>query len=199
MPGGRLDIIFTGLGGENPALVGAGGDAQVVSRSNNTLTLQIPWEAAAPSTIKLIVPGNPSPLEEAHDLALQVGMPVFYTLPSNNPYSIAYALAAHKDFSGILSERNPARPGETIHMYFTGLGAVSPRIPTGAVTPLSPLFQLLTPFNCHFKLGTKLLEADIRFAGLAPGTIGVEQVDILVPAEAAPPTIGVACVSEQLV
>ncbi len=192
VPGGRIDVRSTGPAAGDPALIGAGADAPVVGRSENTVTLQIPWEARVPSTVTLVAPGNASLFEEAHDLELQSGSPLFYTLPGSS-----YALAAHQDFSGIVSDSNPARPGEIVHLYFTGLGAVSPAIATGSVTPVNPLFRLQTQFNCQFRQKTGMLPADIRFAGLAPGTIGVEQVDILVPSDAAAPSIQVECISLQ--
>ena len=49
------------------------------------------------------------------------------------------------------------------------------------------LYVLQTPPTCDFQqfgYGT-MFPADVLFAGLAPGTIGVEQLDVLVPAQAA--------------
>jgi uncharacterized protein (TIGR03437 family) len=199
VPGARLDVTLSDLSGGDPALVGAGGAAPVVGRSGNTVTLQIPWEATPLSTIQLVSPSNPSLLEQANDLTLYAGEPAFYKLP--NPDDVfPYALAAHQDFSGLVSVSSPAQPGEIVHLYFTGLGAVAPAIATGAVTPVGTLYQLQTPpLTCQFIQGKNMFAAKILFAGLAPGMIGVEQVDMQVPAQAAATSAQINCVSQQTI
>jgi uncharacterized protein (TIGR03437 family) len=121
-----------------------------------------------------VVPANPSQFEEVKEPSLAPAAAYFYTMPP-------YALAAHQDFRSLVSEQSPAKPGEIIHLYFTGLGAVTPRIATGAVTPLSPLYRLQTPPVCQFQEANRSVDATILFAGLAPGFIGVDQVDLQIP------------------
>jgi uncharacterized protein (TIGR03437 family) len=92
-----------------------------------------------------------------------------------------YALAAHQDFSALVTDQNPAKIGEVIHLYFTGLGMVAPAIATGVPAPIGPLYRLVTPFSCQFEQMGLALPADILFAGLAPLFVGVEQVDMRIP------------------
>jgi uncharacterized protein (TIGR03437 family) len=47
--------------------------------------------------------------------------------------------------------------------------------------PIGPLYRLVTPFSCWFLQASRVLPADILFAGLAPLFIGVEQVDMQIP------------------
>jgi uncharacterized protein (TIGR03437 family) len=68
--------------------------------------------------------------------------------------------------------------GEVVHLYATGLGAVTPPLATGAVTPSGTLYRANVPLTCS--IGDQ--PAEVLFAGLAPGTVGVNQVDIRVPA-----------------
>jgi uncharacterized protein (TIGR03437 family) len=168
----------------------------VVGRSGNIVTLQIRWEARVGSTVQVFMSGNPSVFEEVHERVLQTGEPVFYTSPVNGN-GVSYALAAHQNFSGIVSDSAPARPGEIVHLYFTGLGAVAPPVATGAVTPVGTLYQLQTPLTCGFSQGSTFFPADILFAGLAPETIGVEQVDMRVPNQVSAPIGHLDCVSQQ--
>jgi uncharacterized protein (TIGR03437 family) len=91
-----------------------------------------------------------------------------------------YALAAHQDFSALVTDQNPAKIGEVIHLYFTGLGKVAPAIATGVAAPIGPLFRVVTPFSCQF-FQDGAFPAEIFFAGLAPLFIGVDQVDLRIP------------------
>lgn len=198
VPGGRIDVTVTGPPAGDPALLGAGAEAPIVARSGNTVTLQIPWEADPSSTVQLVVPGNPSAFEEVHPLNLVWGSPTFYTLPQPpGDFQTPFAIAAHEDFSALVSADSPARPGEIVHLYATGLGAVAPSIATGAVTPVGAIHVLQTPLTCDFRQGTQTFPADIIFAGLAPEMIGIEQVDVRIPAPAQPPAIQLECQSGQ--
>ena len=46
-----------------------------------------------------------------------------------------YAIAQHADYS-LVSADNPAHPGDTLLVYMTGLGDVSPAVANGAVGPI---------------------------------------------------------------
>jgi uncharacterized protein (TIGR03437 family) len=176
VPGARLDLFVPSapIGATDPAILTSAGKAPIIARSATSVTFQIPWEAKGDSTVQFVVPANPSQFEEVKEPSLAPAAAYFYTMPP-------YALAAHQDFRSLVSEQSPAKPGEIIHLYFTGLGAVTPRIATGAVTPLSPLYRLQTPPVCQFQEANRSVDATILFAGLAPGFIGVDQVDLQIP------------------
>ena len=197
VPGGRLDVAVADPAAGDPRLAGA--DAPIVGRSGNTVTLQVPWEAVPESTVRLYVPANPSAFEEVHDLTLWAGQPWFYTLPSPPNVYPQFALAAHQDFSGTVTVDSPARPGEVVHLYLTGLGAVAPSIATGATTPVGTLYRLQTPLTCLFRQDAQEFPADVLFVGLAPGMVGVEQMDVRVPASATAPALQIDCESGQSV
>ncbi|MBI2818318.1 MAG: metallophosphoesterase [Acidobacteria bacterium] len=78
-----------------------------------------------------------------------------------------------------VSDESPARPGEFLTVYATGLGAVSGPIVCGSQTPDNPL--LTTKADVKVELAGTLL--DPAFAGLAPGRIGLYQVDFQVPGQ----------------
>jgi uncharacterized protein (TIGR03437 family) len=183
VPGALVDVALSSAPGD-PTVTTDAGPAPIVSRSPGAVTFQIPWEAQPDSTAKLYVPGNPSTFEEVHETQMLEEAPRFFLLPSpNDPYA-RNALAAHQDFAGLITPDSPARGGEIVHFYFNGLGPVSPPIATGAVTPAEPLRPVTTPLVCYFHeqgLGGALATANILFAGLAPGFIGVDQVDVLIP------------------
>jgi uncharacterized protein (TIGR03437 family) len=74
----------------------------------------------------------------------------------------------------------PAKPGEYISIYCTGLGDVSFRPGLGSVSLASPLsITLITP---TVTIGG--VPATVPFSGLAPGFVGLYQVNVQVPAAA---------------
>jgi len=64
----------------------------------------------------------------------------------------------------------------------TGLGAVTPTVPAGAPTPLSPYFQTVNPVTVT--IGGQ--SAQVLFAGLTPQYAGLYQVNAIVPSGVTP-------------
>jgi len=71
----------------------------------------------------------------------------------------------------------PAPAGSVISVYATGLGAVTPAVAAGTVTPSSPLSTTVSPVTANIAGRA----ATVTWAGLAPGTIGTYQVNVIVP------------------
>jgi len=86
------------------------------------------------------------------------------------------AAVLHGGASKLVDAANPAEAGETIEIYGTGLGPVIPFVPAGIPSPGFPLAQSFRP---EVLIGGR--PAAVRFAGLAPGMIGVYQVNAVVP------------------
>jgi uncharacterized protein (TIGR03437 family) len=75
---------------------------------------------------------------------------------------------------------NPASAGEVIAIYLTGLGDVNPRPAAGQAASANPLsFTVVVPTAT---IGG--LSASVLFSGLAPGFVGLYQVNLQVPANA---------------
>ncbi len=88
----------------------------------------------------------------------------------------------NEEFS-LVTQENPAIPGEIIIVYGTGLGLTAPLpqdegLGTGMVTPGDPLFNV--PFNADDFVSSVAggKTAQVRFAGLAPLLIGVYQINL---------------------
>ena len=82
----------------------------------------------------------------------------------------------HANYSPV-SPASPARPGETLIVYMTGLGAVDGAIQAGDAAPASPLINVTAPILVN--IGGSTLAPS--FAGLAPGFAGLYQVNVAVP------------------
>jgi uncharacterized protein (TIGR03437 family) len=86
----------------------------------------------------------------------------------------------------LVTEAEPATPAEYLILYLTGLGEVSPAVqpgrPGGDGGALGPLNQVTIPVTAT--LGGQ--SAPVVFAGLAPGFVGVYQLNLQVPANLSP-------------
>ena len=82
----------------------------------------------------------------------------------------------HADYSPV-NAAHPAVPGETVLIYLTGLGPVTPPVPDGAAAPASPLSNTNSTVYVLFDYEF----ATVSFAGLAPGYAGLYQVNAVVP------------------
>jgi uncharacterized protein (TIGR03437 family) len=87
------------------------------------------------------------------------------------------AAALHADFS-LISSKHPAAPGETIIVFCTGLGAVTPQVATG--TAATGISNTLTTYTATIA-GQN---AAVKFSGLAPNFVALGQVNLVVPAGA---------------
>ena len=86
----------------------------------------------------------------------------------------------NKDFSLNLPS-NPAKPGDAVIVYATGLGDTDVKVPSGQPSP-SPAANYLAKVTAT--IGG--LPAEVQFAGLTPGSIALGQVNVVVPATLAP-------------
>jgi adhesin/invasin len=89
----------------------------------------------------------------------------------------SHALAVNYPGGALNTPQNPVHPGEYVVVYLTGQGLVDQTVPSGAEAPADPFALPLAPVFA--KLGGKA--AEIAFAGLAPGFVGLLQINLVVP------------------
>lgn len=77
----------------------------------------------------------------------------------------------------VLTSSNPAHIGETIQIFLTGLGNVNPPIADGAPGPSNPLSKVTASILVTVDGQT----APVTFAGLAPGLVGLYQINAQIP------------------
>jgi uncharacterized protein (TIGR03437 family) len=92
---------------------------------------------------------------------------------------LGYGAIEHADYS-VVTSANPAKPGETLTVYLTGLGAVSPTVADGDAAPSGSLSS--TTNTVAASIGGQT--ATVSFAGLTPGSVALYQVNVVVPTTA---------------
>jgi uncharacterized protein (TIGR03437 family) len=83
----------------------------------------------------------------------------------------------------LIGSDNPAIPGEPLVLYVTGLGPLNdPDLVDGYGSPTAPPFaETLDPFDVVLDNET----CSVFFSGLAPGFVGLYQINFYVPDDAA--------------
>ena len=98
------------------------------------------------------------------------------------PAGTGPATVTHLDYSLVTAD-NPAVGGETLVLYLTGLGTVTPAVADGAAGPNPPstVDESASIFVDIFDQNFVTNNATVSFAGLAPGYAGLYQVNFVVP------------------
>jgi uncharacterized protein (TIGR03437 family) len=105
--------------------------------------------------------------------------PVLPALFTGNGQGTGRAAALHADYSAVTSD-SPARPGETILLFSTGLGDVQPAQASGQAAGSNSRVSA----DVQITFAGRPARAD--FVGLAPGYSGLYQMNVTVPADSAP-------------
>ena len=141
--------------------------------SSTQVNFQVPWTVpTGPADLVATVNGTPLPKLTATIGAAEPGI-------FSVGYGTGQAIAINSDGSlaapaGVATR--PAKPGETIIILATGLGAVIPSIATGAAASDAIRYTNVAP--------TVLINgtpATVTFHGLSPQFVGVNQLNVVVP------------------
>ncbi|MBL8173977.1 MAG: hypothetical protein JNK48_04865 [Bryobacterales bacterium] len=143
------------------------------------IQIQIPWEVLPGKSkvfIRLDAPrqspfeglSDPSPEPDTIEASVATRAPRFLRDDTNT-----FIQALHQDLERPITNADPARPGEVIHIFLTGLGPLNRPVPTGAAAPTEPPARPLQPLTCS---GVPVLDTV-----LAPGRVGVYRATVAVP------------------
>lgn len=144
--------------------------------SPGQISVLVPWELAGQSSAQVKV-----------SVGYSFGVVFPLALAPVSPGVFEYAAgkqliaAALDENYALLGPTNPALQGHGIQLYCNGLGAVSNTPASGAVAPSSPL--AMTTATPTVTIGGKT--AQVSFSGLTPSTVGLYQLNVVVPATGA--------------
>jgi uncharacterized protein (TIGR03437 family) len=145
--------------------------------SAGQINVQIPWECQglASAQMKVSIGDFSSGLIT---VPLSDVSPGFFTF--TDPISGRQLAAALDEFNNLLLTGNSARKGRVIQLYVNGLGPVDSPQKSGEPAPTDRLVR--TRFTPEVTVGGR--PASVQFSGLAPGFVGLYQVNVVVPADA---------------
>lgn len=187
-PGQFITIFGENLGPENPLVSVApfpnilggvsvtiqGRAAPIYFVSRNQMSALVPFATSGVQAEIVVRNGN----QESNRVTVPVARtaPGVYSLTQNG---LGPGAVLRSDFS-VLTSMNPARRGDTILVYLTGLGALNPALQDGA--PASTTVLSAAVENVNVSIGGQ--RATVSFAGAAPGFAGLYQLNVVVPASA---------------
>jgi uncharacterized protein (TIGR03437 family) len=168
--------ISTNLGGVQVFVNGIAAPVYLVSEDQ--IDALIPYEIAGDSfaTFQVVVNSSKSNMVT---LYADNTAPGIYTQTANG---IGAGAILHTDYSEV-TDANPAMPGDTVIMFMSGLGPVTPGVADGAAASGSPVSTSLeSPYiSVYLFDGSNFVPAQVLFAGLAPFYAGLYQVNFTLP------------------
>jgi uncharacterized protein (TIGR03437 family) len=203
-PGGLATLFSNGLAGEK-ALISA--TTWPTSAANRQLVIndqlaapmyyidaaqvnfQVPSNAPAGQNRVAVRVTDSGELVAGGSLLVAGASPGLFTATQNGA---GQAMVLNQD-NTVNASSNPAAAGSIVVLYGTGQGLVSPAVPDGSAAPLGTLANTVAvptsdqkaclnsqPSMCVV-FGTGAL-GDVKFSGLAPGYIGLWQINVAIPA-----------------
>ena len=161
----------------------------ITDTGSNTqqITFQMPADRTA-ATVPVVV----SQSGQSGQLAVEpsLGWAFFSPLPPNFPYfgTPDLALVQHADYS-VVTYDHPAQPGEVVMVYGTNLTSLytSNPPPLGFPSPSSPLSYVplvqVSGTESFYTFWVNGRSTEVQFIGLAPGQVGVFQINFRVPSD----------------
>src|SRR5216684_118868 len=145
-----------------------GRNAPLLYVNATQVNFQVPWETELGNAMIFVTVNGL--------MSNSVSAPVLTAAPSLFVIPPSRAVVQNSD-SSLNGPDNPAKAGSTITAYLTGSGPVSPAVANGAAAPASP--PATVTLDKSATIGTT--SATVSFAGLAPGFVGLVQMNIVVP------------------
>lgn len=116
------------------------------------------------------------------NLVASINTDSFTEDPGIFTYDGKYVVAQAASDGSLIGPDNPAIPGEILILYTTGLGPLTLTLADGYGAPSGPLAYTVDPF----KVLVNNEPADVLFSGLAPGFVGLYQINLRLPSDLPP-------------
>lgn len=129
-----------------------------------------------PTLVQVILDGHAGPPVKIHVAAAS---PALFQLDQHN------AVAIHYPDNAVVTEEHPAKPGDIVILYATGLGETVPPIPYGEVPTAAAPLERMPDFRLVLD-GKPADGSAVLYAGIAPGFAGLYQLNLLLPASTGP-------------
>ena len=159
------------LGGTGVTI--GGKPAPLLFASAAQINAQIPWELDGTTSAEVVVSLNgTSSIPIA--ISLAPASPAIFTVsqPSGDIGAVL-----HASDGSLVTAANPARANEFLEIFATGLGGTVPSVTTGSQASSDPISN--TRIAPSVTIGG--ISAPVGFSGLAPGFVGLNQINVQVP------------------
>jgi len=141
--------------------------------SGGQISAQVPFEAAL-GTLRMQVRRGGAALM-SQSMGVEAAAPGIFAL---NQQGTGPGVIVHASDFRLVGAGAPARPGEYISIFCTGLGRLARPVVSGDLPPSPPPETLIRP---QVKIANRL--ATVTYSGVAPSFVGLYQVNVQVPEE----------------
>jgi len=186
-PGGLIALLGSGLGAKTQSATSApwptiladtclmvnGAPVPMTLVSSKQITAQLPFDVLGSATLVLHTPGGSTPTLNVN---VQENAPAVFHSGTAGPQTGIPTVVRNSNHQ-LVTLSNPIHTKDTLIIYATGLGSVTPAVATGAAGPSKPL--AVATVQPAVTLGGVGL--GIEYAGLAPGMVGVDEIEVKVP------------------
>jgi uncharacterized protein (TIGR03437 family) len=157
-----LGGVSVQIGNENAPLYYAG---------PNQINAQVPFASVPGDHLSIVINSNG-----------RLSAPQTYLITAVEPslFQNDGSAAALDGKSRFITPQNPARIGDTLQLFATGLGLTDPAVATGAAAPASTTVFV----DVSVRIGG--VEVPVVYQGLAPSFVGLYQVNVLLPPSLTP-------------
>jgi uncharacterized protein (TIGR03437 family) len=144
--------------------------------SPSQINAQLPLHLAGQATLTLYTPGGTS---DDYGLNIQPVAPAIFQSGVAGPLT-GIPVVVKVGNQQLVTPANPIHSGDVLTIYAAGLGSTSPQIEAGLPAPVAP--PAVTMVFPVIRLGG--VPMAVAYAGLAPGEVGVYQINARAPSRA---------------
>lgn len=134
------------------------------------INFEVPWEIVGQGSVEVVVTSNGAS-SPAVQVPAHVGQPGVFTVDGVNVVAVGGANQK------LVTAASPAKAGQIILLYATGLGPVTNQPRTGSPALSTALSSCTLPITVSIA-GQR---AHVIFSGLTPGYAGLYQINLSVP------------------
>jgi uncharacterized protein (TIGR03437 family) len=157
----------------NSCITVNGQPVPIIFVSPTQINGQMPFQAVGNVTLIVHTPGGVS---DNFNLTVLPNAPAIFRSGVAGPETTLPTVVRSTN-SLLVTDSNPIHRNDQVTIYLTGLGRVTPVVGDGLPAPSDPLaFAIAAP---TIELGGQKVQVD--YAGLAPGLVGVYQINLTIP------------------
>jgi uncharacterized protein (TIGR03437 family) len=160
-------------------LLVAGQPMPLLFASDGQVNALLPFATPLNTRVQVIA-SNGSQISFPEEISVAAAQPGIFTVDGTGKNQGHIYVAAADGSSQLAGSSSPAKAGDEIVIYCSGLGPVNVPVADGAASPFAPIaYALNTP---SVSIGG--VHARVDFAGLTPGSVGLYQINAAVPSGA---------------
>lgn len=145
----------------------------LLSVSPGQINAQLPFSLTGSATLTVHTPGG---ISSNYAFTVASAAPSVFRNGTAGPETGLATIMRDDDYQ-LVTPTNPIHPNDWVTIYLTGMGQTDPPVVEGQPAPLNPL--AVASIQPSVTLGG--LTLGVAYAGLAPGEVGVYQINVLVP------------------